>query len=224
MWLAVYYYSPMPFYDLSVPLSSELPTYPGDPGIQISSWSSLDNGDAANVSAVNFGAHTGTHVDAPAHFLQGAKKVEALALEVLIGEAEVIEVPGDLRTIDEEFVARNWKERTTRVLFKTRNSAFWSRDYTDFRTDFTHLELSAAHWLVERGVKLVGIDYLSIEKFGSKDHAVHRAFLSNDVIILEGLNLSGVPAGKYELICLPLRLRSKLGDGAPARAVLRTID
>jgi arylformamidase len=224
MWLAVYYYSPMPIYDLSVPLSSELPTYPGDPGIQISAWSSLDNGDAANVSAVNFGAHTGTHVDAPAHFLQNAKKVEALALEVLIGEAEVIEVPEELRVIDEDFVAMNCQEGTARVLFKTRNSAFWTGDFADFRTDFTHLDLSAAQWLVQQRVKLVGIDYLSIEKFHSQDHAVHRAFLTHDVIILEGLNLSGVPAGKYELICLPLRLRSPLGDGAPARAVLRTID
>ena len=214
----------MPIYDLSVPLSSELPTYPGDPAIQISAWSSLDNGDAANVSALNFGAHTGTHVDAPAHFLQNAKKVEALALEVLLGEAEVVEVPEELRTIDHDFVVNSFTEGTTRVLFKTRNSAFWSGDYTEFRTDFTHLDLPAAQWLVERGVKLVGIDYLSIEQFGSKDHAVHRAFLSHEVIILEGLNLSDVPAGKYELICLPLRLRSTLGDGAPARAVLRTIN
>jgi arylformamidase len=224
MWLAVYYYSPMPIYDLSVPLSSELPTYPGDPGIQISAWSSLENGDNANVSALSFGAHTGTHVDAPAHFLHGTKKVESLALEVLIGEAEVIEVAEEYRAIDEDFVARHFKEGTTRVLFKTRNSAFWNGDFADFRTDFTYLELEAAQWLVERGVKLVGIDYLSIEKFHSPDHAVHRALLSNEVIILEGLNLSGVPAGKYELICLPLRLHSKLGDGAPARAVLRTIN
>jgi arylformamidase len=221
MWLAVYYYSPMPIYDLSVPLSSELPTYPGDPGIQISVWSSLDNGDGANVSAVSFGAHTGTHVDAPAHFLQGAKKVEALALEVLIGEAHVIEVPDDCLAIDEEFVAASCAPETTRVLFKTRNSALWT---SEFETNFTYLELAAAKRLVSLGVKLVGIDYLSVEKFGSKDHAVHRALLASEVIILEGLNFNGVPAGKYELICLPLRLRSKLGDGAPARAVLRTID
>ncbi|HVF21839.1 MAG TPA: cyclase family protein [Pyrinomonadaceae bacterium] len=221
MWLAVYYYSPMPIYDLSVPLSSELPIYPGDPGIQISAWSSLDNGDAASVSAVSFGAHTGTHVDAPAHFLQGAKKVEALALEVLIGEAQVIQVPDDCLAVDEEFLAANCAPGTSRVLFKTRNSALWTNE---FETNFTYLELSAAERLVSLGVKLVGIDYLSIEKFGSKDHEVHRALLASEVIILEGLNFNGVPAGKYELICLPLRLRSKLGDGAPARAVLRTID
>ena len=221
MWLAVYYYSQMPIYDLSVPLSSELPTYPGDPEIQISAWSSLDNGDAANVSTLNFGAHTGTHVDAPAHFLQGTKKVETLDLDVLIGEAQVIQVPDDCLVIDEEFVAANCAPGTIRVLFKTRNSALWSNE---FETNFTCLELTAAKRLVNLGVKLVGIDYLSIEKFGSKDHAVHRALLASEVIILEGLTFNGVPAGKYELICLPLRLRSKLGDGAPARAVLRTIN
>lgn len=214
----------MPIYDLSVPLSAELPTYPGDPGIHIQDWSRLANGDGANVSSLSFGAHTGTHVDAPAHFIEGAKKLESLELEILIGEAEVVHVPEDGRVIDEEFVAANCADGTKRILFKTRNSAFWTTDYTDFRTDFTYLDPAAAKRLVKQGVKLVGIDYLSIEKFGSKDHEVHRLLLSHEVIIVEGLNLTEVPAGKYELICLPLRLRSKLGDGAPARAVLRTLD
>jgi arylformamidase len=213
----------VPIYDLSVPISSELPTYPGDPAIKIDDWSSFAKGDNANVSGLSFGAHTGTHVDAPAHFIEGAKTVELLDLEVLIGEAQVIEVPNELLTIDREFVAKNCPLETKRILFKTRNSAFWTRDKADFRTDFTYLELEAAQWLVERGVKLVGIDYLSIEKFHSLDHEVHRALLSHEVIILEGLNLAHVPAGKYELICLPLRLRTHLGDGAPARAVLRTL-
>jgi len=214
----------VPIYDLSVPINSELPTYPGDPGIKIEDWSSLVTGDAANVSSLYFGVHTGTHVDAPAHFIEGAKKVELLDLDALIGAAEVIEVPDDRLTIDEAFVAANCPSRTKRVLFKTRNSALWNGDKADFRTDFTHLDLPAAEWLVKQDVKLVGIDYLSIEKFGSPDHAVHRALLSHEIIILEGLNLRGVPAGKYELICLPLRLRTNLGDGAPARAVLRTLD
>lgn len=214
----------MPIYDVSVPLSSALPTYPGDPGIQIHDWSKLANGDAANVSALSFGAHTGTHVDAPAHFIEGAKRVESLDVDILIGEAEVVHVPDELRLIDEEFVAANCPAGSKRILFKTRNSAFWTGDFTEFRTDFTYLDLGAAQTLVQQGVKLVGIDYLSIEKFNSKDHEVHRTLLSREVIILEGLNLAGVPAGKYELICLPLRLRSHLGDGAPARAVLRTIE
>lgn len=207
----------MPIYDISVPLCAELPTYRGDPNIEISDSLTLARGDPANVSLLHFGAHTGTHVDAPAHFIEGAKKVESLALDVLIGEAEVIEVPKEKRVIDDRFITT----RSTRVLFKTRNSELWS---TDFQTDFTYLNLPAARKLVENGVRLVGIDYLSVEQFGSQDHEVHRALLAHEVIILEGLNLTGVPAGKYELICLPLRLRSNLGDGAPARAVLRTLD
>src|SRR6185369_10935984 len=187
---------------------------------KIEEWSSLAKGDNANVSGLSFGAHTGTHVDAPAHFIEGAKTVELLDLEVLIGEAQVIEVPDEMVTIDEDFVARNCAPGTVRVLFKTRNSALWNNE---FKTNFTSLELAAAERLVEQGVKLVGIDYLSIEKFHSLDHEVHRALLSHEVIILEGLNLAQVPAGKYELICLPLRLRTNLGDGAPARAVLRTL-
>lgn len=214
----------MPIYDLSVSISSELPSWPGDPAIKIDNWSSLANGAGANVSALCFSAHTGTHVDAPAHFIEGAKQVEALDLEVLIGEAQVIVVPDDQQKIDEAFVAVNCSPETKRILFKTRNSAFWTGDNTDFRTDFTHLDLEAARRLVAQGVKLVGIDYLSIESFHSRDNEVHRALLSHEVIILEGLNLAHVPPGQYELICLPLRLRTPLGDGAPARAVLRTLN
>lgn len=211
----------MPIYDVTVPLSNELPTYPGDPGIEIRDWITLANGDPANVSVLNFGAHTGTHVDAPAHFIEGAKKVESLELDVLIGEAEVIAVPEDHRVIDEEFVTANCPPGTRRILFKTRNSEFWNEPTPQFHTDFTYLDLRAAQVLVERGVKLIGIDYLSIEKFES-DNETHRALLSRGVVILEGLNLGEVPAGSYELICLPLRLRSDKGDGAPARVVLRT--
>lgn len=214
----------MPIYDLSVPLSAELPTYPGDPGIRIQDWSKIANGDSANLSALSFGAHTGTHVDAPAHFIDGAKKVDSLPLDVLIGAAQVIEVPEEIRVIDEAFVTARCATGSKRVLFKTRNSAFWSSHFTEFRTDFTCMDLRAAQALIDRGVKLVGIDYLSVEKFHSKDHEVHRALLSHEVIIVEGLNFTDVPAGSYELMCLPLRLRTNLGDGAPARVVLRTIE
>ena len=212
----------MPIYDVTVPIFNELPTWPSDPAVEISDWRRLSNGDGVNVSMLKFGAHTATHVDAPAHFIRGANKVEALDLEVLIGEAEVIAVPEDVRTIDEAFVLDNCAPGAERVIFKTRNSAFWSE--TKFREDFAYLDLEAAKTLVQRGLKLVGIDYLSIEKFGSDKHETHLALLSYGVVILEGLNLSEVPAGRYELICLPLRLRSNLGDGAPARVVLRTTD
>jgi arylformamidase len=218
------YYAPMPIYDVSVPISNELPTWPGDPSVQLTVWRSLSSGDEANVSMLNFGAHTGTHVDAPAHFIEGAAMIESLPLDVLIGEVQVIEVPDDLRAINEEFVLANCAPDTKRVLFKTRNSAFWSESEPEFHTDFTYLDLNAAQRLVERGIKLVGIDYLSIEKYDSSNHETHLALLSYGVVILEGLNLTDIPAGNYELICLPLRLRNSKGDGAPARVVLRTIE
>jgi arylformamidase len=214
----------MPIYDVTVPLHNGLPTWPGDPGIEIHDCQSLANGDGANVSLLHFGAHTATHVDAPAHFIEGAAKVEALPLDALIGEAEVIEVSEDRLVIDEEFIGANFKSGVKRILFKTRNSAFWNEPKLKFHTDFTYLDLNAATKLVHEGIRLVGIDYLSIEKFGQASHETHVALLSGGVIILEGVNLSNVPAGKYELICLPLRLRSNLGDGAPARVVLRTLD
>jgi len=212
----------MPIYDVTVPIFNELPTWPEDPAVEISDWRKLSVGDGANVSMLNFSAHTGTHVDAPAHFIQGAAKVELLNLEVLIGEAEVVAVPEDLHAIDEEFVLTHCPPGAERILFKTRNSAFWSEPTLRFHEDFTYLDLKAAETLVQRGMKLVGIDYLSIEKFSSPKHETHLALLSHGVVILEGLNLSEVPAGRYELICLPLRLRSNLGDGGPARVVLRT--
>jgi arylformamidase len=211
-------------YDVTVPLSNELPTYPGDPGIQIGDWRSLANGDSANVSVVNFGAHTGTHVDAPAHFIDGAGKIETLSLDSLIGECVVVDVPEDVLEIDEAFVTANVPAGSARVLFKTRNSAFWNEAEPKFHSDFTHLGLSAANWLTNHGAKLVGIDYLSIERFKSPGHPTHLALLSKSVVIVEGLNLTGVPPGKYELMCLPMRLRSTLGDGAPARVVLRTLE
>ena len=218
------YYRPMPFYDVTVPLFNDLPTYPGDPGIEIGEWRSLAKGDSANVSVVSFGAHTGTHVDAPAHFIEGAAKIETLPLDALIGEATVVEVPEDRLVVDEEFVSAHVARGTERVLFKTKNSAFWNEPQPRFHTDFTHLNVGAATWLRDQGAKLVGIDYLSIEKSKSPGHPTHVALLSKGIVILEGLNLSDVPPGRYELICLPLRLRSELGDGAPARAVLRTLE
>lgn len=214
----------MPIYDVTVPVGNELPTWPGDPAVEITDWRSLSEGDGANVSMLCFGAHTGTHVDAPAHFIEGAAKVESISLDAVIGECEVIDVPEDVRGIDEAFVLAHCAQGTTRILFKTRNSAFWNEPEPQFHTDFTYLALEAAKKLAAQGIRLVGIDYLSIEKFHSEKHETHLALLSRGVVILEGLNLTGIPAGRYELICLPLRLRSRLGDGAPARVVLRTVD
>jgi len=212
------------YYDITVPLYNDLPTYPGDPGINIENWRSIAKGDSANVSLVSFGAHTGTHVDAPAHFIKDGEVVENLPFESLIGEALVVVVPDDVMVLDKEFVSRHVPEGTERVLFETRNSWFWSEIPHVFHADFTHLNLEAATWLRDQGAKLIGIDYLSIERFKSGNHEVHLALLSHGVVILEGLFLFAVPPGRYQLYCLPMRLRSELGDGAPARAVLRSLD
>lgn len=213
----------MSIYDVSVSLSAKTPTYPGDPGIEISAWKSLTNGDSANVSLLHFGAHTGTHVDAPAHFIKGAAKVDSLPLDVLIGEAQVVEVPDEVSLIDRDFVSEHCQQRYKRFLFKTRNSQFWAGENPVFHTDFTHLDLSAAEYLVSLGSSLVGIDYLTIEQFKSKTHETHLALLSKGIVIIEGLDLREVSGGSYELICLPLKIAGGDGDGAPARVVLRTL-
>lgn len=213
----------MTIYDISVPLSAATPTYPSDPGIEIRSWSDLKRGDHANVSLLHFGAHSGTHVDAPAHFIAGGAKVEALPLENLLGEVTVVEVPTDMTSIDENFVSIHCNQATQRILFKTRNSGFWDNPEAGFRTDYTYLEPGAARRLTELGIRLVGIDYLSIEQFASNTFETHLILLSSEVVILEGLDLRKVPAGRYELICLPLRIAGGSGDGAPGRAVLRTL-
>ena len=214
----------MPIYDISVPLMHGMTIYPGDPDIQIHDWNAISKGDSANVSLLHFGAHTGTHVDAPAHFIEGAPQVESLPLEVLIGEAQVVAVPDDAESIDQAFVNERCAPGISRVIFKSRNSRFWRSGDSEFKHNYCYLELLAAEHLVANGIRLVGIDYLSIEKFHNPGHPTHLALLSKGVVIVEGLDLSDVPEGRYELICLPLRVRGGKGDGAPARVVLGTLD
>lgn len=213
----------MQIYDISVPLSRATPTYPGDPGIEITNWLTLANGDAANVSLLHFGAHSGTHVDAPAHFIDGGARVESLLLQSLVGKADVVGVPNDVQGIDEPFVAANCSSTCERIIFKTRNSGFWNNPEDGFRFDYTYLAPAAARRLVESGVKLVGIDYLSVEQYKSEEFETHRILLSNGVVILEGLDLRAVATGSYELVCLPLKIAGGSGDGAPARAILRSL-
>jgi arylformamidase len=214
----------MPIFDISVAISPETtPTYPGDPTIEVISWAAIERGDAANVTLLRMGAHTATHVDAPAHFIEHAPQVSAMPLEALLGEARVIELDETVEAIDAGHVAAHVPEGTARVLFKTRNSGFWHNDGKTFREDFTYLTLEGARALNERGVRLVGIDYLSVEKFKAKTFETHTTLLSAGVVIIEGLDLHEVPAGVYELLCLPLKIAAGSGDGAPARAVLRTL-
>jgi arylformamidase len=215
----------MRIYDISVPIApGETPVFPGDPGIEVGSFLAIARGDAANVTALNFGAHTGTHVDAPAHFIEGAPGLQTLPLEAFAGEARVVEIELDARAVEERHVTDEAVNGATRVLFKTRNSSFWEDPRGLFREDFTYISPEAAHALVSRGVRLVGFDYLSVEKFGSEGFETHMTLLSSGVVIVEGLDLRAVEPGLYELICLPLRIAAGSGDGAPARAILRTLD
>jgi arylformamidase len=211
----------MKIYDITVPISERVPVYEGDPRVEIKVTAAMAKGDPANVTQLCFGAHTGTHVDAPNHFIDGTRKVHELDLEKLIGRCRVVEIENDVIEIEPRHIEN--LESIERILFKTRNSDFWNEQEKGFRKDFTFITPEAARVLAEKNVKLVGIDYLSVEKFGSEDFAAHIALLEREVVIVEGLDLRGVSAGDYELICLPLKVISETGDGAPARTVLREI-
>jgi arylformamidase len=213
----------MRIYDITVPIQSHTPTFPGDPGVEIQTVLAMAQGDAANVSLLRFGAHTATHVDAPIHFIEGGSTVAEMPLDALLGPARVIELPPDAEAVRPEHLAPENLQNAERVLFKTRNSGFWGEIDKGFREDFAYITPAAAQVLAENGVRLVGIDYLSVEKFGADSFDTHTTLLSRGVVILEGLDLREVRAGVYELICLPLKLASGCGDGAPARAVLREL-
>jgi arylformamidase len=204
-------------YDISISLSPTMPTYPGDPAVSIEPMLQIARGDAANVSRLSFGNHSGTHVDPPAHFIPGGATVDQLDLQILYGPARVVDMTRVEAIVTARDLARaRIPRRAARVLLKTRNSELWAR--AGFQKDFVALAQDAAQWLVGRGVKLVGVDYLSIEAFDAREPRAHRALLDAGVIVVEGLNLRGIAPGNYTLACLPLKIRD--GDGAPARAIL----
>ena len=209
----------MKIYDVTVPLSENVPVYEGDPNVQIESAHAIARGDAANVSRLCCGAHTATHVDAPNHFIEGGRRVDQLDFGKLLGTCRVVEVDENVTAIEAAHCEN--LAGVERVLFKTRNSNFWNDLAQGFRRDFTYIAPDAAKALVELGIKLVGIDYLSVERFGSEDFLTHITLLEKEVVIIEGLDLREVPAGDYELVCLPLKMIGGTGDGAPARTILR---
>jgi arylformamidase len=211
----------MKIYDITVTISAEIPIYKGDPGVEIGSFKAIARGDSANVSQISFGVHTATHIDAPNHFIDGTKRVHELDPYKLIGPCRVVEVPGDVIAIEPEHIGDI--AGAERVVFKTRNSDFWSAPEAGFRSDFTYITPATAAVLVENGIQLVGIDYLSIEKSGGPGKPVHIALLENEIVILEGVDLREVPPGDYEIICAPLKYDGSTGDGAPARTFLREL-
>jgi arylformamidase len=209
----------MRIYDVSLTISPDLPVWPGDPAISLERVQKMEDGANANVTQMNLGAHVGTHVDAPFHFLGGdAPTVEQLSLSLLTGRAYVLHLPDEVEVITAEILVKaNIPSRTRRLLFKTRNSGFWARNDHDFQTGFVGLSTDAAQFIVDKGIRLVGIDYLSIAPY-KQGAPTHRVLLEAGVVILEGLNLSEVSPGRYTLYCLPLKLAGS--DGAPARAIL----
>ncbi len=204
------------FLDVSVPLSQGLPTFPNNPPFELQPVKRIADGGSSNVSRMVLGTHAGTHVDAPKHFIDDGAGVDSLPLNLLIGRARVVEIDKRGAITADDLIAAGLRE-DLRVLFKTPNSALWNSPV--FHQDYAHLSDGGARYLVDQGVKVVGIDYLSIEQFKKPGAPAHKTLLSNGVIIIEGLNLSEADAGMYEMYCLPLPVAG--GDGAPARVVLK---
>jgi arylformamidase len=203
-------------YDISVPIRSGGLVYPGNPEIDISLQQAVAKGASANVSNIRFGSHTGTHVDAARHFFDEGQSVDKIPLERLIGPALLVSFADAVLSVGAAELREHDVKGHKRILIRTRNSALLSQK--EFVKDYTYLAPDGAQYLVDLGVELVGVDYLSIEQFHSGHHRTHRTLLGQAVVIVEGLDLSAPPAGEYQFICLPLRIEGC--DGAPARAVL----
>ena len=206
----------MEIIDISVPIHPAMAVWPGDPPVVLERVRSMDDGAHANVSRIDVGVHTGTHVDAPLHFIADGVGVDQVPLDALIGPALVVNANGVGHHLDADVMAAlDIRQGIERVLFKTSNSELWAAER--FETGFLGITEDGARWLVDRGVRLVGTDYLSIAPHGDLV-PTHLALLGAGVVILEGTDLRGVEAGEYELICAPLRIVD--ADGAPARAFL----
>ena len=208
----------MTIYDISLTISPTLPTWPGDPGIELVQFEAMEGGAHANVTRISSSVHIGTHVDAPHHFLNDGRTVENLPLDVLTGPCYVVQLPDGVDAITAEVLDRTEiTSEMERILFGTSNSHFWARGESKFQEDFVAISEDGAEWLVERGIRLVGVDYLSVAPYGDSE-PTHKALLQAGVVIVEGLNLSNVMRGFYDLYCLPLKIAGS--DGAPARAIL----
>lgn len=209
----------MTFIDVSLTISPDFPTWPGDPVIEIERTVDMAAGDPANVSRLKLGTHTGTHVDPPVHFLPGAAGIDEVPLDQINGRAFVADfrgLPGPIGP--KELEAAGLPGGTTRLLMLTDNSQLWASGFTEFPRDYTALAPEGAQWAVDHGLRVVGTDFLSIEVPGAPGHPTHVTLLRNGVIIVEGLDLRGVEPGEYDFYCFPLKIAA--GDGGPARAAL----
>jgi len=206
-------------YDVTVPIRKGMPVWPGDPEVEVRPLSQIGPEGGANISFLAFSSHVGTHLDAPYHFIPDGRRLEQIALDELIGPcwvADLSHAEGHITAADLSGVGM--PEGTARILLKTKNSAVWRDPSAGFRRDFIGVAEDGARWLVSKGVRLVGIDYLSIEPFRTPGAPTHKTLLGSDIVVLEGLDLSEVPPGPYQLVCLPLLVPGI--DGCPVRAVL----
>jgi len=197
-----------------------MPTWPGTTGFRLLAVKRMASGDSANDSRIECDIHAGTHVDAPWHFLENGCTAEQLPLDILIGPTTVAYLPDAAIITPSELAGLHLLKSTRRLLLRTRNSGLWAAGESEFKKDYVALTPDAAQWLVDRGIRLIGVDYLSVQRYGDGPDT-HRILLEAGVVVLEGLNLAEVQPGAYELLCLPLRLVG--AEGAPARAVLRKL-
>jgi arylformamidase len=206
----------MKVHDISLTLRGRMPVYPGESTPLLEPTSQMERGDSYNVSRLTISTHTGTHIDAPRHFLADGASVDRIPVDVLVGPALVVGMAVDQEITAADLEVASIPPGTERLLFKTRNSRLL--DDEDFRRDFVYLTLDAARWLVERAIRLVAIDYLSVEEMDAQPNIVHQTLLRAGVVIVEGVDLRQVAPGPYLLACLPLKLEG--ADGSPVRAVL----
>ena len=203
--------------DVSVPLKSGMVHWPDNPPVRIERMLDMDRGDVANVSTITFGSHTGTHMDAPIHFLRDGEGMDRMPLGATMGRARVIEIQDPSSVKPGELEAHK-VGRGERVVFKTKNSTrrWWEEDFIE---DFVYVSQEAGRYLADRGVRTVGVDYISVGGFHEDGPETHQALLGAGIWIIEGLDLTGIEPGEYDLICLPIKVKD--GDGSPARALMR---
>ena len=207
----------MAIHDITVPFKPGMTVWPGHPPFEMVPVSEIAQGKRSNVSRISMASHNGTHMDPPYHFLADGATLDGICLETLIGPADVLHIP-DAVEIDADLLeSLDIPEDCQRLLFHTSNSIYWDQDDTEFHADYVGLTTDGAQWIVDRGIKLVGNDYLGVHRYDSAI-PVHHVLLGANVVVVEGLNLTNIPSGRYRLIALPMKIAG--GDGAPVRAVL----
>ena len=208
----------MKIHDITLTITQDMPVWPNDPSVRLEQVQSMDRGAHANVTHLAMSAHTGTHVDAPHHFLNNGSTVEALSLEILTGPTQVVQLPDSLDVITAAALEEaHIPTGTERLLLRTRNSNYWRDGVKEFQTGFVGISTDGAEWLVQRGIRLVGVDYLSVAPY-KQSGPTHQILLKAGIVVLEGADLHKVEPGMYELYCLPMKLLGS--DGAPARVLL----